>query len=940
MPITREDSYIVQGTVRTINFDKQTVRVIASGLDLGDVPVSSQYMSINSKRGFHAFPRVGDSCWLVRDVDKWFIVGFGSKSDGGGNRFTPKTARYAAETIHVSSDVNTVDLLAAKKGAGGLTPFAEQKYGLSTETLGAVAHTCGIPNSFTALSDAPDFSVSAVQLRKLGCGLCSTDLNPIEDIITDIPRAVTATVAAILVNNIPSPPDATKQLKIRLEGGRAFFAEGIYAAEDSSNPNNIIPEKPGVKLNISGIPTTRYVLNSVPTETSDLEVVFTITQSDSVLGNLTEGVYDVELENTKTGACFKVFAVFSIHLFSAGSVKKTYFSTPSNMSIGFDGSTALSAPFTTNPPSVGVMFTVRSEIASAVLQMQDINNVSTSTIKYVGIAGAFPDFLAVYNEDGTTKIGSASSLNALGTCHETLATLRGGGLVFKATVTGIGVTAAEIKSRLEGSAASIRIFSTDDVKENMGVRLNNFMSTDRFRIEIYRDITKTAPNYSGISLLYSMSPTIIGEPVEILIIINGENIRYGSNYFLRQATQLVNRGLSNEAYEDIIGAAAYIPLGSDSDVDPTDIEFTDSEGAPLTPLLKLAGTSKTYRVHDELVGLRLNITTFEGLLPKEVSGIPSADIPYGDYDLLVSHPDQSGFSVLSKGLRITYSGINNTTGASNATGEVTTSTKGNVVLQKVNTLNTDTKEEATVFTYAVDEAGRCDIVTSSGFYINGKLVGGNASDTDIAGTVGKVKSDITFSSEEGDGELITSDGNITIAAFKKVPTATDKGDVRIHADSCLNAGQDSPTVFVGRRSLKSQYSTMSKEAHFGGIAKAMSKKFPAFYKTINAASESTKVQAERTLNAVVSIGPVLIPDEKQLFVTQQRVAVTPPRNETSPATINTSTFSETFFSMRSRVTTPEGYLLEGRINLIFVPDGLGKGTDEDPFTGTWQIPLV
>lgn len=921
MSILRETTFTVSGTVTETDFANQKVTVSTfQGYKYPNVPVASQYLCGSDASGFHAFPKVGDFCKLTRDITGWFVSEFVSAFDPTGAYLTARPSLYRAGSIHMSSDLSTVDVLPTPKDANGKQVFATQKYGVTLEAPVHDASFCNVPASSTTLVNPPSYSLINILKRGFPFDICSEIASSTAPIATAAPRVTSIDVGAVLVDTAIGTV-TPQTITVSFENVQEIFKNGKFVPGNPSG-DPPVPDTQGAVLIISGLQTNFYTLVSVPSynssnNTTSGPATFTI----SVSSALPSGVYDLTFFNTGNGASVVATAGLCVHSFIEGNFVKTYFTTGDN-TIGFTDPSVISEA--SLPSNIGLVFTV-GEGTGTIIQELDKLNATDANSKYVGVTdGPFNDFVGLFDPSGTNVLdfSGSTTLDKFRTCSENISGSNTTLLSqLTATITAVvplpSFTDPNPTGRLTASIEATEFNIGDIERHNVGIRVSNFTENDKFRISVFRNIPKVKPDYSLNPRLDSMTPSSFYAPVtSAQVQLNGEDIRYGSTYILVRNTQITNQGLITEAYVPITGDKARMDLGSDALGTSKSLQFTGADGTFPAPSGEIiTGTVRVVRVSDTTVGFTFIITGFSNTVTPTVA-------PYGDYDIIVKHPNQPSDETKVAAIRIVPKVTSNTSGTTSPN----ISSANNVVLQKV---IERTSSDVTKFTYAVDDQGRCDITTSAGFYINGTAI---TSGTSIAGTIGVSRQNIEFATEVGDGALITEDGSIFIAAYRKNNSDPTKGNIHMFAENCFSAAQDAVECFVGRRAGTAQFGTHAPEVHLGGLALPMAKKFP-----VNAVSTALVITEGSSLT---SVGPLLVPDDSYEFAGQLFSEVVP--TGTTGGTIATTAagFAGARFALRSRATTPAGFLIEGNIELVFVPDGNGFGTEAQPFTGSWHIPLA
>lgn len=875
-------SWSIDGDIVESDFTNQKVTVRTShGETFTDVPVASQSISSKDKTGIHTFPRKGDRCWLTRDVDKWYVSSFGAAYDPSGKFAAKRPPLFRAGGTSIHADLSGLDVLPAFTSSNGVKLYATEKLGVTVESASSVVPAGSSSGSVTFSSAGRDLDGAAIARTLFSCGDCSESMSDLRD-PTRIPVVTSVDVGAIIIDlSQSSMPDVTIQI----------FGLNFDKLVDDTKP--AVTDK--VKLTIPGFPANLARVTAVTiTTAAPFSGIFAIAITRT--SATPDGVYDIELENPTTGECMRIVAGLCINSFTPTSSHRTLFNVPEGLSIGFAQQPA-------NINAFGAVFAVRRDIAGVLLQELQSGNATVDNSKYVGVSGPFTDLMALFDDAGVQQ--DNGFLNSLRFDTLTLAEIDGNPTPnLKFTIDGVADTqpaADAITSRLTAASARSFVFPGDAARRNLGIEVDNFQSTDKFRIEVYLETAATPPDYSLPPLIFNMEPSPIEAPRTQIVAINGENIRIGTDFTLVQSTRLQNPGTSNESLVPLFGSFPQLSLGKDTRANPQTIIFSNSGGESLT------GKASIYRVSDKLIGIKLEITAISPGL-------------YGEYNLVLQHARHSPAS----GTHVLYIRPRSSTGVNGNANDGPSTT--NVYMQKVLSKGSDGTEKE-LFRYAVDEAGRLDITASGGIFFGGSSADVTGS---LIGQVASTTAEASLVSQVGDTSLVAMDGNILIAALRANPTDKSKGDVHIHADGCVSIGHASPIVNVGRRANRAQFGTQAVVAQFGGTGGVVTKKFPDSFKVLPLPDDGAAVVKVKPYTV---LGPMLVPDESHAYVGQ--VSVLEPGNG-GPLT----GLSSTFFTLRHRASSTAGKILEGRINWIFVPDGRGSGTDTDPYTGTWHIPLA
>lgn len=927
MSTLRTRTSLIEGTISDVDFKKQSVSVrTVQGTLFNDVPVSSTYVSVKDETGLHFFPRIGDKCWIARDVNGWYVDSFGPANDPSGAYIYKRPKRFKEGTVHLYAERTGLDLLPSVVKTESVRIYATEKLGSSTEnveitTTSAPAATQNRPVQVTI---EPSFDGLAITRAQIPFEACKELLSPQRS--TDLaPKATSASMALVLLDH--SGPGAISDVTITIFGENFDEIAGA-AANGGQIDENVI------EFRIPGMDSRLYSLIAV----SGTEITFNVkrqlvpnTELDPPLPATPEGVFDVDILNKESGVGLIVFSVFGVRSYFTTKKKTTYWKTPTGnflKILDIPTLTPQPEPMTSNS---AVIFTIRDSIASAAHQELNPAFLSPDNTKYVGLPGTgalTTDFIALFDSNSIQRDPSDFNAARLKTVPAAqLSTVN-----LKATLTPIAATTVELNdmiSRLRSTLTTVTIFEGTP-EENRGLKVDNFVVGDRFTLEVFSEEIIPPFDASGPAVVTSVSPAAFPVPITVYLKISGENFRMGTTIALRQATFIEDEGTTNERLSpvpDILNSPKFF-LGNDSTTD-TNIITATGLGSGF-----FSGRSTVFRISDKGIGVKLEITSFDNAW-------------YGQYDVIVQHdlPAAGNSVIVPKAINIIKptsavpaSGTVSDTGEvssteDTSTGTVTQSTlpsSNNLILQKVSTIDTSNENpDSTVkdlFTYAVDEAGRLDIIAKAGVFINGKSTA--AANSEATAVVGTYTQNISFASENGTGTLITKDGSVYIAAFSEDDTSEINGNIFINAENCMAVGHDAKEAFFGRRAGRVQVGTVSKEVHIGGQAKPIKKKFPNAVRT-------SQVAFDDPTQSQVAIGPLLVPDER----TVPNFVVSNVQSVTDPNSFVPSGLGATFLSLRSRAHA-SGQLLEGRLNLIFVPDGLGSGTDDDPYTGTWQIPLV
>lgn len=880
-------TWTIDGEVLESDIEAQKIVVRTShGEILRDVPIASPSLSTRDKSGIHSFPRKGDKCWLTRDVDRWYVSSFGPALDLTGNFTAQRPALFRAGGQHVHSDLSGVDVLPSFS-AGGQRLYALEKLGVTIEDLSA-GLAAGSSGSSTTAAIVRAFDGSAIARTVIPGDGCSESISNFFDPAFR-PRVTSVSPGAILLDkSLTSMPDVT----VTIRGENFDKIMDMALATDKR-----------VKVSVSdGFPPTLISLSTATSSGPATPGTVTLIVKRVLSGSpqTPDGVFDIVLANPTTGDAIRVVGALSINSFTPGVARRTFFSVPSGMYIGFTRDTG-------GTPNVGAVFAVRSDVRSVLLQETQSGNATTDNSKYVGSGtGPFPDFMALF--DGNGEQQDTGFLNGLRSDSLTLTqieTLPTPDLKF--TIVGIGADQAAsnaITSRLTSASQRVTVFSSDSAKKNLGIEVDNFQFTDKFRIEVYLETDNAAPDYSLPPRIDSMEPASIQLPRTLFLAIHGENFRVGTDFTLVQNTRLVDIGLPTERFEPVTGSFPQISLGLDTSSKPRNLALFNGGGN------SISGSVMLYRISDKLIGMRLSVTDISpGLL--------------GEYNLVAIHsvPDHnpsSAVKVLTIRPFISSSSSGSTGGPSRV----------NTYLQTVKARNSEGTDR-TLFQYGVDENGRLDIRAAGGVYFDGSPAQLSAS------LIGRISASAATSTsivaDLGDASMVAVDGNILIAALRANPADKTRGDVHIHAAGCVTVGHGAETVNVGRRAQRAQFGTQCPVVQVGGDAGDIIKRFPDSFKAGQLPLPTTPTNI--IVNSYVAVGPLLIPDESHSYTGQ--VSITEPSGGGAP-----QGFSSTFFALRHRASTTAGKILEGRINLVFMPDGRGTGTDADPYTGTWHIPLA
>lgn len=891
----RERTYVLEGYISALQFDNGTVTVKTThGQTFDKVPVGSPSLSSRDKTGLHTFPGVGDRCWLTRDVDKWYVSHFGPKYDPTGKFVTKRPSLFRPGYVGIHADLSGVDILPSTTNELGHKIYASEKLGITTSATGT--GLSDIPASSTTTTTTSVFSSSSLIKSAFLCDICSTTTIP--NFNLPKPIVVSGSISAVFINT------AT--------GGNQGTTTIVITARNLVKVAEVLPTSTLVKsvlVTIPGVPQSLITVTAATPGTFDTKgpplvagtagtITFTLSKDAALLPS---GVFDIHIANTN-GSCFNVNAGLSVNYFTPGNFETNYYDTP-------PGYYFTPAAGTANIGTAGILFTMREDVGTAILQEPDTGNLVTSPPKYIGQNGPFPDFLLL--KDSGNAIQDSSVINSFRQRTIPLADITGlSPSVFTSEITGadpVPATNAAIKSRLQ-PGSTVEVFSTDNSKRNRGLLLTNLQLTDKFRVRVFKTTPKPVPDYSGAPRLDGIDPDTVILPQTVYFSINGENIRVGSTIELVQSKEFVNPGTSDTTLVDV-ATPRIMTLGTDAVDTATTIAVSNIAAN------SFAGTANIFRISDRVIGIKLAVT----LMPNPL---------YGKYNLKISHPNHSPTS-LTGALTIQKAPVG---AAALAPGATPPKSANNAFTQKVVSVDTTNgNKETSLFTYEVDDQGRLDISSRGGVFFNGQAT--SLSST-VSSTVGLFRQPTSFVTEDGDGILATTNGNIYIAALRATPGDPTKGDVHIRAPGCVTVGQGSFKTFVGRKAITVQVGTEADTVQIAGTSDTITNRFRRAFTALTSVPgpNPSALPSVTSAQPYTSIGPVLIPDEQHQFIGQSFMSG------------QTAGLGSTFFGLRSRAHQDGTSLLEGRLNLIFVPaTTYDPGSDPAnplPITGTWHIPLA
>jgi hypothetical protein len=891
----RERTYVQEGYISAVQFDDGTVTVKSTqGRVYDKTPVGSSSQSSKTKKGLHSFPEVGDRCWITRDVNGWYVSDFGPKYDPSGKFVTKRPSLFRPGYMGLHADLSGVDILPSTTNELGQKIYANEKLGVSTNTT--TASGSGIPVSSTTTTATAVFDSSALIRSVFVCDICSTTTLP--NFSLPKPILISSNISAVVINTQTGGNQGLTTITVT--------ARNLVKVAEVLTGSTVVKS---VLVTIPGVPQSLITVTAATPGTFDTKgpplvagtagtVTFTLSKDSALLPS---GVFDIHIANIN-GSCFKVRAGLSVSLFTPGNFETNYYDTP-------PGYYLAPAAGTANIGTAGLLFTMRADVGTAVLQEQDTGTITATNIKYIGQGGSFPDFLVL--KDSGNTVQDSSVINSFRQRTISLAQITGASPpVFSAEITGadaVPAANAAIKSRLESGASTAEIFASDNTKRNRGLLLTNLQLTDKFRVRVFSTTPKPVPDYSLSALprLDGIDPDTIILPQTVYFSIKGENIRVGSVISLVQSKEFVNPGTSDTTLVDV-NPARVMSIGTEAVDTPTTITVTN------IPANTFSGKSSLYRISDRLIGVKLEVTQ----IPNNM---------FGRYNLAITHPSHSPVSITAAlTIQKQAAGV-----AVLPPGATPPKSINNAFLQQVVAVDTtNSNKETSLFTYEVDDKGRLDITSRGGVFFNGQP----SFSSTVSSTVGLFKQPTSFVTEDGDGILATTNGNIYIAADRISATDATRGDVHIRAPGCVTVAQGATKAFFGRKAITVQVGTEADTIQVGGASDSITKRFPRAFKNLSfPPGPDTSLTVETSARPYVSVGPLLIPDERHSH------------NNMSVVTGTNVGLGSTFFALRSRAHIDKT-LLEGRLNLVFVPATVhDPGTDTAnplPITGTWHIPLA